>query len=85
MEQKRPTPNFTSAAFVSGELMATQAALFALARLMPDPLAARAAMLQATERLRVAGLPSGMPDDFLLGIDRTERTLRAVLPADEPR
>lgn len=85
MEQKRPTPHFASAAYVNGQVMATQALVAAMARLMPDRSGTRAALLQSLELLRVAGLPSGMPDDHLLGIDQTEKTLLALLPASGQR
>lgn len=80
MEPNTPQ-RFDVASYIDGQLMATQAMVFALARLMPDPFAARDAMLQSLEKLRVAGLPSGMGDEFLDGIDKTEALARAAMSA----
>ena len=76
-----PQPLYRSAAFVNGQVMATQALVFALAAQMPARAAMRAALLQALESLRTAGLATAMPDDYLLGIDRTEGVLVSLFPA----
>lgn len=81
---KNPKP-FDVASYVDGQIMATQALVFAVAKLMPDPVAARAAMLQQLEKLRVAGLPSKMGDEFLLAIETTESLVRGAMPEDERR
>lgn len=80
MDSLNDPKRFDVASYVDGQFLATQALVFALAKLMPDPIAARDAMLQQLEKLRVAGLPSRMGDEFLLAIDKTEDIVRAAMP-----
>lgn len=75
-------PLYRSAAYVNGQLMATQVLLFAVARAMPDRAGLRHDMLRSLELLRSTALCTAMPDDYGLGIDQVETTLQQLLPAE---